>query len=149
MKNLLEVSSITEWYYEHFIWVLYWEVKVTVSMCSHDAWLDQFGESGACPLICWHMPYVCASSKMKELMCTNGYPWWCVKQLLSFKVSPSKLFTNVATGPNLSLTTDHMTICSYHRTSYTWNIMSITANDTGWSRLSRIFWSMKICLAYQ
>ena len=116
MKNLLEVSWITEWCCVHFIRGLYWVLKVTVLMCSNDAWLIQSKVSGVCPLICWCMLYVHASSKMKELMCINGYQWytwWCVKQLLSFKASPSKLFRDVATGPNLSLTTDDMfLLCS-------------------------------------
>ena len=111
MKNLLEVSLITEWCYVLFIWGLYWALKVTVLMCPNDAWLIKSKVSGLCPLICWHVLYVHGSPKMKELMCIEGnqwYTWWCVKRLLSFQVSPSKLFRDVATGPNLSLTTDHM-----------------------------------------
>ena len=111
MKNLLEVSWNTEWCYVHLIQGLYWALKITVLMCWNDAWLIQSEVGGMCPLSFWHMPYVHASSKMKELICINGYQWytwWCVKQLLSFKVSLSKLYRDVATGPNLSLTTDHM-----------------------------------------
>ena len=80
-------------------------------MCPNDAWLIQSKVSDACPLIYWHVPYVHASSKMKELICMEGYQWytwWCVKLLLSSKVSPSKLFRYVASGPNLNLSTDHM-----------------------------------------
>ena len=80
-------------------------------MCPNNAWLIQSKVSGMCPLICWCMSYVCASSKVIQLLCINGYQWytwWCVKWLLSFKVSPSNCFRDVATDPNLSLTTDHI-----------------------------------------
>ena len=94
--------------HELFIQGLEWEVKVTALMYPNDVWLIQPRVRGVCPLICWHVPYVHVSSKTKELMCINGYLWWYVKQLLSFKLSPSNW--DVATGPKPSLTTDHMSL---------------------------------------
>ena len=111
MQNLSEVSWITEWYYVHLFWGLYWELKVTVSMCQNDAWWIQSEVSGMCPLICWHMQYAHASSKVKEWLCVNGYQWytwWCAKWLLSFKVSPSNHLGMVQLVKMLNLTTDHM-----------------------------------------
>ena len=96
--------------HEHFMWGLYWEVKVTALIYPNDVWLIQSRISGACPLICWCLSYVHVSSKMKELMCVNGYLWWHVKWLLYFKVSPSNCLGDVVIGPNLSLSTDHMSL---------------------------------------
>ena len=63
------------------------------------------------PLICWHLPYVCVSSKVRVLLCSSGYQlytWWYVKAAIVLQSKSIKLFRDAATGPNLSLTTDHI-----------------------------------------
>ena len=67
--------------------------------CSNDAY----------PLISSHVPCACVSSKWSELLCIigasiderNGY---CPLN------ESIKLYSGVATGPNLSLTIDHMSL---------------------------------------
>ena len=78
-------------------------------MHPNDVRFIQLRVSGGCPLICWSMPYVCASSKLKELLCVNAYKWyiwWCIKSAIALQSKYIKLFRDVATVP--SLTTDHM-----------------------------------------
>ena len=66
---------------------------------------------GAYPLIWWHVPYVCASSKVKGVII---FKWLSVVHLVVCEVAIAlqsksiKLFKGVATGPSLSLTTEHM-----------------------------------------
>ena len=61
------------------------------------------------------MPYAHASSKVKELLCLRGLPvvHMVVCEVAIVLQSKSiKIFRDSATGPNLSLTTDHM--CLLH-----------------------------------
>ena len=145
MKNcgdVCKMSWIMEWYYVHiplgFILVFKSISMKRSKWCLMDPnWWTEV--SDACPLIYGCMPSVCTFSKVKVLL---FFDWlsvvhmlWlcCVKHLLSFTVSLSICFRDVATGPNLSLTTDHMYLsCSL---------------DIGmfiqWSRCRNCFW---LCL---
>ena len=125
MKNLPEVSWITEWWYVHIFSGLYWKLKVPLLMCPNDTWLIQSEVSGVCPLICWHVTYACATSKVKEILCINGYQWytwWCVKQLFSFNVSPSNYLGMLQLVPTKGQTTDNMFLsCSLDFSGMRWS----------------------------
>ena len=119
MKSCGEVS-VESW--NDTMYIFFWGFTLVVESisvigskwCSMDPnWWT--GVSGMYTLICWHMPYVHLSSKVKVLLCLNGYQlytWWCVKWLFVFQSKSIKLFRDAATGPNLSLTTDVM--CLLH-----------------------------------
>ena len=54
------------------------------------------------------MPYACASSKWRELLCISGLHLLMWEVAIVLQISPSNLCRGVASGPNLSLTRDHM-----------------------------------------
>ena len=90
-----------------YIWGLIWKFKVTAWIGPNDAWWIKLKVSGAYLLIFWCMPYVHVSSKVAMLLCLNGYQqytWWCVESAIVLQSKYIKLFRDVATGPNLSLT---------------------------------------------
>ena len=61
------------------------------------------------------MPYVCASSKVKSIIVfewLSGVHMVVCKAAIILQSKSTKLFMDVATGPDLSLTTDHM--CLLH-----------------------------------
>ena len=66
----------------------------------------------ACPLISWCKPYVCASSKWSRVLCISGVSI-DVRSGYCPSNKSTKLYRDVANGPNLCLTTDHMSLsCS-------------------------------------
>ena len=62
-----------------------------------------------CPLIFWQMPYVCAfkgDCTIQLCICGN-------KVAIVLQGKSIQLFRVAATGPNLSLTTDHMCLSCF------------------------------------
>ena len=100
-------------------------------MGPNDAWWVQSQVSNAYPLICWHVPYAHASSKVRSVIV---FKWLSVVHMVECEAAivlqskPIKLFRDVATGPNLSLTTDHM--CLLH---------SLDFGCIQWSRCRKCF----------
>ena len=83
-----------------------------MSLDPNDVSLIQSRLCGVCSLICFSVPYVCLSSKWRVLLCKSG-----VSVDVCSGYYPSnkfiKLYRVLATGPNLSLLTDHMSLlCS-------------------------------------
>ena len=81
-------------------------------MCPNDALIDPIKSKWCVSLdLLACMPYACASSKGERVIV---YKWLSVVHLVMCEVAivlqskSIKLFRDVATGPNLSLTTDHM-----------------------------------------
>ena len=110
---------------------LYWNLRVTVWMCPNNVWWIQSKVGGTYPFICWCMPYVHASSKVKEALCLNGYQWytwWCVKWLLSFKTSLSYCLGMLQMFQTCLSTDPHLLI------------HSLDVGGIQWSRCRNCFW---------
>ena len=121
MKNHVKVcrmSWIMEWYYIHLLLRFIWAVEnnsVNGSIWSlvDPSWWTEV--SGMYPLICWCMPL----QRQKCYCVLNGYQLYtCGGSGVWSNYCPSKqvyqtVFRDSATGPNISLTTDHICLlCS-------------------------------------
>ena len=119
--EVCKISWIMEWYYVHLL--LRFTLVVESNSMNGSKWclMDPNWQTeviGAYPLICWHVPYACASSKVKVLLC---FEWLSAVHMvvvlceaaIVLQSKSIKLFRDAAAGPNLSLTTDHMCLsCS-------------------------------------
>ena len=63
-----------------------------------------------CPLICWNVPYAHTSSNVKVIVCKwlSAVHLVMCEAAIVFQSKSIKPFRDVANGPKLSLTTDHM-----------------------------------------